>query len=163
MHTSHSRISLSLKLPLLSLIVVGTLGLSACSDQSAKDKEAATEEATVVDSMKKNATDAKNASADMLDKAKEMGKDTADGAGDMVSAGKDKAAAYGTAAADKAAEYKDSAVSKAGEYKDAATDKLAAGKDKLADLKATGMDKKSDAEALLEKAKEKATDGDGGN
>lgn len=145
MKTTHPFNASSLKLPLLSLVVLGTLGLSACSDQSAKDKEAAeNKETTAVDTMKKNATDAKNASADMLDKTK------------------DKATAYGTEVADKAAEYKAAATDKAAEYKDAATDKLTAGKDKLSDMKAKAMDKKSDAEAMLEKAKEKATDGDGG-
>ncbi len=142
MKTTHPFNASSLKLPLLSLVVLGTLGLSACSDQSAKDKEAAAnKETTVVDTMKKNATDAKNASADMLDKTKN----------------KDKATAYGTEVADKAA------ADKAAEYKDAAIDKLTAGKDKLSDMKAKAMDKKSDAEEMLEKAKEKVTDGDGGH
>lgn len=150
MKTTHPFNASSLKLPLLSLVVLGTLGLSACSDQSAKDKEAAAnKETTVVDTMKKNATDAKNASADMLDKTKNKDKD--------------KATAYGTEVADKAAEYKAAAADKAAEYKDAAIDKLTAGKDKLSDMKAKAMDKKSDAEEMLEKAKEKVTDGDGGH
>lgn len=148
MKTTHPFNASSLKLPLLSLVVLGTLGLSACSDQSAKDKEAAAnKETTVVDTMKKNATDAKNASADMLDKTKTKTK----------TKNKDKATAYGTEVADKAA------ADKAAEYKDAAIDKLTAGKDKLSDMKAKAMDKKSDTEEMLEKAKEKVTDGDGGH
>ena len=87
MQLSTPQIVSTCKLPVLAMLILGSMILSGCSEQSAKEKADA-EETTVVDTMKQKATEAKTASSDMLDKAKEM---AGDAQGDAVDKAKDAA------------------------------------------------------------------------
>ena len=92
------------------MLILGSMVLSGCSDQSAKEKAAA-EETTVVDTMKQKATEAKTASSDMLDKADEYKSTAMDKADEYKATAKDKLAA----GKDKLTELKEAAKDKAKE------------------------------------------------